>query len=152
VPLLQITVEPGGTTIVPCDDGFEPPPLALLQAATPIMSEAAKLRRRMIMKAPQVPEATLPRWVSSRCDQQSSAGMVIGAGNVANAGLNIMSIRSYRYFRKGVAERGDQTACPGNAGLCVFPFAKAFVTGFARTIDPRRHMRPRPDFDDPERE
>jgi hypothetical protein len=44
----------------------------------------------------------------------------------ANAGLNIMSPLSYSYFRKG-----GQAVHPGNVGWCMFPFAKAFVTGFA---------------------
>jgi hypothetical protein len=56
--LLQTTDDPGGITIVPCDAGVDPPPLELLQAATPIMSKAAKLRRRMVMTAPSVPEQT----------------------------------------------------------------------------------------------
>jgi hypothetical protein len=41
-----------------CDAGVEPPPLELLQAATPIMSAAAKLRRRVVMTAPSVPDQT----------------------------------------------------------------------------------------------
>lgn len=50
MPLLQTTVEPDGTTIV-LDDGLEPPPLLLLQAATLIMSEVTKTHRRMVMRA-----------------------------------------------------------------------------------------------------
>jgi hypothetical protein len=60
----------------------------------------------------------------------------------ANAGLNIMSPLSYSYFRKGCPGRYS-----GNVGLCMFPFAKAFVTGFRDGT-----MRPRPGFGDPERE
>jgi hypothetical protein len=48
--LLQTIVEPDGTTIV-LDDGLEPPPLLLLQAATLITSEVTKTHRRMVMRA-----------------------------------------------------------------------------------------------------
>src|SRR6185312_986474 len=50
-PSLQTIVEPGGTTIVLCDAGIEPPPLELLQAAIPTIRQATKPRRR-IMRAP----------------------------------------------------------------------------------------------------
>jgi hypothetical protein len=48
--LLQTIVEPDGTTIV-LDDGLEPPPLLLLQAATLITSEVTKTHRKMVMRA-----------------------------------------------------------------------------------------------------
>jgi hypothetical protein len=43
VPLLQTTADPDGTTIVLDEDGVEPPPLELLQAATLMAIEAAKI-------------------------------------------------------------------------------------------------------------
>jgi hypothetical protein len=56
--LLQTTDDPGGITIVLGDAGVEPPPLELLHAARPIISATAKLRRRVVITAPSVPNQT----------------------------------------------------------------------------------------------